>query len=201
MKRSGWFVVAALVAMLVGTLALYVTVGLAGEQATGDEVTIQVAQAPGGGGGGNRGNRPQMTPEELARMRDQMIERMLDQAGLNDEEKAAAKKTMQAKEQARQILIGQLDKLRAVANAENPSAQELQDALTDYRTVLTAYHKKIDAEDQALAAQLSVQAQVKCLALGILDNGLGGLGGLGGSYRRGGTRTPGGGPPPPPPAG
>jgi hypothetical protein len=163
--------------------------GGADDPAAGDD-PIQVAQAPGGG----PDNRPTMSEADRARMREQMIERVLDQAGLTDKEKAAAKNTMQAKAQAREILTQELDKLRAIANADNPSAQDLEDAMAAYRTVLTAYRKKIDTEDQALVAQLSLRAQARCLSLGILDNGLGGFGHFGGFGRPGGARM--GGPQP-----
>jgi hypothetical protein len=131
-------------------------------------------------------------------MREQMMERMLDQAGLTDEEKAAAKKAVAAKEKARQVLANELEKLRAVAQKENPSDAELTDALALYPPALVDYRKAVAAADQALAKQLTAKAQVRCLSLGILDNGLGGLGQPGGFGPPPGA-PPAGGPPGPSP--
>lgn len=86
MRRLSWLAVAALMLASVAMLVMYTG---AGNPAAGDE-PVQVAQAPGGG----RGGQPEMSEADRARTRDQMIERVLDQAGLTDKEKAAARKTI-----------------------------------------------------------------------------------------------------------
>jgi len=116
-----------------------------------------------------------MSEAERAKMRAQMMEQMLDQAGLTDKEKAAAKKTLKAKDEARQALTDELTKLQRTANKEKATDKELRDALAAYRAAVAQYRKKIAAEDQALTKQLSLQGQVRCMSLGILDNGLGGM--------------------------
>ena len=152
---------------------------------------VQIAQAPGPGGG----PPAPMSEAERTKMRQQMLERMLEQSGLTDREKAAAKKTLQAKEQARDALAAELTKLRRVANEDNPSAKALQDALAAYRAALAQYHKKIAAEDAALVEQLSLAGQVRCMSLGVLDNGMGPMGPAGGPGA-GQSGGPGFGPPP-----
>jgi septal ring factor EnvC (AmiA/AmiB activator) len=143
-----------------------------------------------------------MSEAERAQMRQQMIERMLEQSGLTDREKAAARKTLQSKEQARGALAAELTRLRRVANQQNPSATELQDALAAYRAALAQYHKKTAAEDAALVEQLSLAGQVRCISLGVLDNGMGPTGpggppnGRAGGPGAGRSGGPGFGPPP-----
>jgi uncharacterized membrane protein len=105
-----------------------------------------------------------------------MVERMLQQANLTGDEANAARKALMAKEEARQALTQELAKLRAMATQPNPSSQELEKALAVYRAALVQFRKKVEAEDAALAKQLSLASQVRCLALGILDNGLGAMG-------------------------
>jgi hypothetical protein len=194
MRRLGWLVAAALVLAVAAASVAYALAGAAGGAATGDE-TVQVAQGPGGPPGG--GPPPMMSEADRAKMREQMMARMLDHAGLTDQEKVAAKKAMQAKEKARQILASELEKLRVVTQKGDPSDAELTDALALYPPALADYRKAVEAADQALAEQLSVKAQVRCLSLGILDNGLGGFGQPGAFGPPG--PPPAGGPPGPPP--
>lgn len=134
---------------------------------------------PGGRGGG------QMSDEERAQMQEQMIERMLEEAGLFDDEKAAAKAALTAKQGARRVLAEELAKLRAVvADDADATEDELQEALTAYRAALTQYRDALAAQDAALIEKLSLWSQVQCMSLGILENGMG---------MRGGMRGPGGG--------
>lgn len=144
--------------------------------------SVLYAQAP------RRGRGPwnqagQMTEAQRAQMREQMIERMLQQAGLTEAEKAAAKKTMKAKAQARQALAAELVKLRDTANKANPTNEELRGALTAYWAAMGQYYQQIQAEDEALRKQVSLRSQVQCTSLGILENGLGMMG-MGGGMRR-----------------
>ena len=160
MTKARWVVVSVLVGALAITSVLY-------------------AQAPRGGRG-TWGQQGQMTEAQRAQMREQMMERMLEQTGLTETEKAAAKKTISAKDQARQALTEQLAKLQGTANAANPTNQELQNAQTAYWAAMRGYYQKVQAEDQALMKQLCLRSQVQCLSLGILENGLGRMGMMGG---------------------
>lgn len=192
MTRLSWVAVAGLVLALAATSVMYALAPAPGGSAQGAVAApTQVAQA-------RRGERPRMGEADRARMREQMLERMLDQAGLTDQEKTAARKTMKAKDEVRQALAQRLDGLRRAADKPDATEQELGDALAAYRAAMTEYRRKAAAEDQALAGQLSLKSQARCMALGILDNGLGGMRGRGMGP---GMRGPGGwgGPPPPPP--
>jgi len=192
MTKVSWVAVAGLVLALAATSVMYALTPAPGGSAQGAVATpVQVAQA-------RRGERPRMSEADRAKMQEQMLERMLEQAGLTDDEKAAAKKAMKAKNDARQALAQKLGDLRGVADNPDATDQQLRDALAAYRAAMTEYRQKATAQDQALAAQLSLRSQARCIALGILDNGLGGMRpqGMGA-----GMRGPGGwgGPPPPPP--
>jgi hypothetical protein len=184
MPRLSCVVIAVVVVGLAAMLGFSVAAGAQpGSLRESGTAGVQVAQAPWGGGGA----RGQMSDADRAKMRQQMLEQMLDQADLTSAEKAAAKKTMLAKEQAREVLTAELTKLRRVANQGKPSNKELQGALTAYRAALAQYHKKIAAENDALVKHLSLKGQVRCMSLGILDNGLGMMGlrpGMPGSGRQ-----------------
>ena len=148
----------------------------------------QMSQSPsprkGSGGSGQMSAPPTRSGEaDRAKMREQMMTRMLEQANLTEKEKTAAKKNMEAKDQARQALSDDLTKLRRTANKANPSNTELQNALTAYRAAMAKYRKQVEAADQSLIKQLSLKAQVRCMSLGILDNGLGRMGMAGGGRR------------------
>jgi len=146
---------------------------LAGVLGAGLAVSLVSAQPPGGS------LRGQMSEAERAQMREQMQERMLEQARLSEKEKTAARRAMKAKDQARQALADKLTNLRRTANKANPTAAELRQALNDYRQALKQYRQKVTAEDEALSRQLPLIARARCLSLGILDNGLGGFGRMG----------------------
>jgi hypothetical protein len=113
-----------------------------------------------------------MSAAEVEKMRAQMVDRMLDQAGLTAKEKTAAKKALAAKAKAREQLQAAHGKLMAVVSKAKVSNGELQRAMTAYRAAQTRYEAAIVAIDKALVKQLSVKSQAKCLAFGILDNGL-----------------------------
>jgi hypothetical protein len=142
---------------------------------------------PPAGGSGGRGGSGAMSAEQT--------ERLLSQASLTGQEKSAAAAALGTKDKARQILAQELAKLRRLANSPNPGEQEpelvpkdaaLGQALKACRAALDDYRQKVDAADAALVKQLSVQSQARCLALGILENGVGSIATGGG---RGGTGT------------
>jgi hypothetical protein len=151
---------------------------------------VQVAQMPPGGpgGAGGMGGFPQMTEAERAKMREQMMDRMLDGAGLTAKEKAAARQTVKAKDAARSDLMDRLVQLQRAANKTKPSGAELRQALAAYRAAMARHRAKIQSLDQALTKHLSLRSQVRCVSMGILDNGLPGMGmgrpgGMGGGRR------------------
>jgi hypothetical protein len=190
MSKFGWIVVTVFVLALAATALVHAQARAAqgSTQAIAAGAVQVAAQAPRAGGP-PRGGFGQMSDAERARVREQSMERALDRAGLTDKEKAAAKKAMTAKEQARSQLRVELGKLRQVAASPKPTEKQLQDALSAYRRTLEQYRKKAAAEDAALVKQLSLKSQVRCMALGILDNGLGfgrGMGTMGGGTRGGG---------------
>jgi len=133
-----------------------------------------------------------MSEAERARMRQQMIDRMIEQAQLTEEQRQAVRQTLAAKDQARQALTEELNNLRRTANQANPTEEQLRTALEAYQAALTRYREKVQAIDAALVKQLPVGAQVRCMSLGILENGLGPMG-----MRRGAGAQPGRGGQPP----
>jgi len=195
MRKLGWMVVMVFVLALAASVLTCVQAGTTAASTPAAGGPVQMAQAPGGGGppGGFGG----MSDAERAKMRQQMLDRALETAGLTDKEKAAVRKAMTAKEQARSRLASELQKLQGVATNPKPSEKQLQDALSAYRRALAEYRKKVAADDAALVKQLSLRSQVRCTALGILDNGLAfgrrmgmgggtrGAGGFGGGRARG----------------
>jgi hypothetical protein len=153
------------------------------------------ATGPGAGFGPRPGQQ-----FDMKAMQKQMIEGMLQFAGLNDTEKAAATKAMETKMEARQTLNTALMKLFSVSNDPNAPDKDLKDTLTAYRTALAQYQKTVTTADEALSAKLSLRSKAKAMAMGILDNGAGGMGmmgmgmgmgPMGGAGRMGGMR-PGG---------
>jgi len=195
MRKLGWIVAMVFVLALAATALVYAQARTTAASTPAAGGPVQMAQAPRGGGppGGFGG----MSDAERAKMRQQMLDRALETAGLTDKEKAAVRKAMTAKEQARSGLASELQKLQGVATNPKPSEKQLQDALSAYRRALAQYRKKVAADDAALVKQLSLKSQVRCTALGILDNGLGfgrrmgmgggmrGAGGFGGGRARG----------------
>jgi hypothetical protein len=186
MSRLRWAVVVA--AALAAVSVLYMVQARMAAAATPPSGAVMVAQAPGGGAGG----WGQMSEAERAKMREQMTARMLDEAGLTDAEKTAAKKALTAKARAREALTQQLTKLRRTANQAKPTDKDLRAALAAYGAALTQYHKQVAATDAALVKQLSTRSRARCISLGILDNGLGMMGRMGGGGQSGpgGARRP-----------
>jgi hypothetical protein len=181
MRKLGWMVVMVLVLALAAAAVVYAQ----GRTQVIAASPVQMAQAPGAGGP-PMGRFGQMSDAERAKMREQMLERVLSQAGLTDKEKAAAKKAMTAKEQARRELTSELANLERVASGAKPTDKQLSDALSAYHRALAKYRKAVAADDAALVKQLSLKSQARCTAMGILDNGLGfggGRMGMGGRMR------------------
>jgi chromosome segregation ATPase len=123
-----------------------------------------------------------MGEADRVKMREQMLERMLDEAGLTSKEKSAARAAIKAKDKARQTLADELTSLRRTANKSKPTDQELKEAMAAYRSAMARYRKEIASQDAALVKRLSLRGQARCLSLGVLDNGLSrfGPGGPGG---------------------
>jgi hypothetical protein len=124
---------------------------------------------------------------------EQMIEQYGARIGLTEAEKAATKQAVAAKLQAAQALGGELRALGQVARKENPTDQELRSALQKFDAARTDYYHKIRAIDAQLIKAISLKAQARLTALGVIDNGLGprlgqrrgqGMGGQGGGARR-----------------
>lgn len=151
-----------------------------------------IAQPPPGpapgppGPGPGRQMGPALSPE-------QMIEQYGARIGLTEAEKAATKQAVAAKLQAAQALGGELRALGQVARNENPTDQELRSALQKFDAARTDYYHKIRAIDAQLIKAISLKAQARLTALGVIDNGLGqrlgqrrgqGMGGQGGGARR-----------------
>jgi small-conductance mechanosensitive channel len=188
MRKIGWVVVTVFVVALAGTVTLYAQARAAqGAVQVATAGPVQVAQVPGEGA---RERWSQMSEADRAKMREQMQERRLEEAGLADKEKAAAKKLLKAREAARTTLAAELVKLQRAANKSKPTDKQLSDALSAYRAALAQYRRNVAAEDAALVKQLSLKSQVRCMSLGILDNGLGFGGGR--MAMGGGMRGPGG---------
>ena len=183
MKRLSWLVIGVFAVGL--TAMLLVAAGARAEPAAvphASAAPVQMAQMPPGGPGGGGGMGPfgQMSEADRAKIREQMTERVLEGAGLNAKEKAAARKTMKAKEAARRDLMDQRTALQRVTNKAKPTDAELKQGLAAYRAALAQYRAQMQSLDQALVRQLSVRSQARCMTLGILDNGLGMGPGFGG---------------------
>jgi hypothetical protein len=144
------------------------------------EETLQIAQLPPGpppeGGFGDREPPRPRSEAEAAKLRLEMTERLLREAGLTKKEQAAATRALEAKEKARSELSQQLVTLRRAANRSSATDQQLRAALSTYRAALARHRNTVEAQDEALFKGLSARGQVKCLSLGILENGLGGFG-------------------------
>ena len=100
------------------------------------------------------------------------MEQMLDQMNLTETEKAAALEAIQKKQNAQQELRTALTNLSQVAN--NPNATDAQDkgAIETYLTARDKVAKQMAETDKELVKKLSPHAQVRLLAVGILENGL-----------------------------
>ena len=150
-------------------------------------VGMLVAQQEGGASGtrgegayagqGPLGGRTGSADRDLER-----LSRTLTEAGLIGTERSAAETAAKAKLEARRELVTALEELRAATEDTKATDEKLGKAMAAYRKALSKYRGQVEAQDRALAAKLSVRSQAKCLAAGILDNGL--LMG-GGGVRRG----------------
>ncbi len=149
------------------------------QPAQGSEETVAQAPAregpPGGGPGPGPGRQP-LSEAERAKRRQQFIQRMLDQAELSQEERQAVQQVLQVKDEARRKLREELDNLRRTANKAEVSDDELKAALEKYRAALADFRAEMEAQDKALCEKLSLRSEVRCMALGILENGLGPMG-------------------------
>jgi len=173
----------------------FIVVALAATLIFQAAVSALVAQQEGSAGGGGQVGQAQRPagPEAGAAMQ-QQLDQALRQAGLTDAERAAAERAVNAKLDARRDLAAALGQLRRTALGQNATDDQLKSASDTYRQALAKYRSRVEAEDQGLIKQLSARSQVRCLALGVLDNGLGigvgmprqGGGGAGGG--RGGGR-------------
>jgi hypothetical protein len=158
-------------------------------------VGVLLAQPPGGmgGGGGGGGQAPQAGPGAYggraggAEREQQRMNDMLAQAGLSEAERIAAEGAVGAKLAARRELTTALTELRNTAEDQKATEAKLKQAIAAYEKALAKYRGQVEAQDRAMVAKLSVRGHARCLALGILDNG------VGMSFRRGGGGGGGGG--------
>ena len=125
---------------------------------------------------------------------------MVARLNLTEAEQAAAVKAVLAKAKARQALQDELAKLRTVANDDQATDEQITKQLDAVTAARRAYRTVARDEDQTLTAALSVRGRARCLAAGILDNGLtmmgGGRGPGGPGGGAGGPGGPGPGGPP-----
>jgi predicted lipoprotein len=129
---------------------------------------------------------------------EQMFDRLADRIGLTEAEKKASRKAITARTQAVRAQMAEVTALGEVARKENATDAELRAALQKFEGALTAYHQKVRAIDAQLTKALSLKAQARLTAMGVIDNGVGqrfgqrrgpGMGMQGG---QGGRRGPGG---------
>ena len=175
MRRSSVVVlaVAAVLSLLVALPALVA------QEAGGNAPGGRMGRGPGGAG-----------PGAGPTMQEQM-DSALKQAGLNDSERAAAERAVKTKMDARQELTTAFGQLRRTNSDAKATDEQLKQAVDAYGQALTKYRNAVQTEDQNLVKQLSVKSHARCLALGVLDNGLGmggGMRGGGGGGMRGGMR-------------
>jgi hypothetical protein len=117
----------------------------------------------------------------------EMMDAALKSAGLSESERAAAEAAVQAKGNARGDLVLALERLRSATSDGKATDAQSKQALDTYERALAKYRSAIQSEDQKLVKKLSVKSRAVCMALGVLDNGLG----MG--VNRGGRRGGGGG--------
>lgn len=127
--------------------------------------------APGPGfGPGPQGPGQGMGPPPSL---EQMFERLADRIGLTEADKKATRKALTAKMQATRAQMAEVRALGEVARKENATDAELRAALQKFEGALTAYHQKIRAIDAQLIKALSLKAQARLTAMGVIDNGVG----------------------------
>ena len=165
------------VAMLVAAVVVVLVAGLL----QGGGLHGGAAQGAQVGRGGAAA-RPDSAARDLERM-----SRALTEAGLTGSERSAAESALRAKLEARRELMTALAELRSVSEDTKATDDKLKQAIAVYQKALTKYRGEVAAQDKALEAKLSVRSRARCLAVGILDNGMG-MGGMG--SRRGARRGP-----------
>ena len=157
-----------------GILVLVMGLLLAQQEGGTSGATGEGAQATRGGSAGP----PDMSEWELER-----LSRALTEARLIGDERSAAEAAVKAKLEARRALFTALRELRATTEDTKATDAGLTQAMAAYRKALTKYQGEVAAQDKALEAKLSVRNRVRCLAVGILDNGMG----MGGTRSRRGA--------------
>jgi hypothetical protein len=151
-----------------------------------------LAQQPGGqppGGGRERG-RGGPGGFDFS----QFIDRMLEGMQLNDAERAAAKETWTAKNNARNTLRDKISALREVAENPQSADADLKRSLSEFATAYATYAKAVSDADAKLVGKISLRTRARLTATGILENGVGfsGFRGGGGNFRRPGGSNSGG---------
>jgi len=137
-----------------------------------------------GAGGGRRGEGT--GPAAFDRERVQFTLQLLE---LSKPEMAAALKSAEVKWKARQALEEGRGRLRASGDDLQATDKQLNQAIASYTKAMGSYRAAVNSEDTALAKKLSVRSRARCLAAGVLDNGLGSGGRPRGEGRGGGEGT------------
>jgi len=155
-------------------------------------VGLLFAQQEGdtGGAAGQGAQRGDRGPADRGEWEQERLSRVLTEARLIGDERSAAEAAAKAKQDARRELLSALGELRETTDDVKAIDEQLTKAMAAYRKALAEYRGVVDSQDKALEAKLSVRSQARCLAVGILDNGMG-MGGMrsgrgGGGGRRGG---------------
>lgn len=119
--------------------------------------------------------RPAANPAQMRAQMEERLNRGLDQMGLTATEKTAVQAAVREKVEARMTLMEQLRTLRTAAHDVTSDAQATQ-AIERYRAAQRTYEQRVQQIDQALMAKVSPKVQLRLLAAGVVDNGLGGAG-------------------------
>jgi len=135
-------------------------------------------------GGPSNGTAPAWLNMDRGARDEMRIDTLLTDATLIGDERRAARVALEAKTQARQELTDALGKLRSTAENMRSSDEQLNQTIAAYNEALAKYNATVEEQDTQLAEKLCVRSRALCLALGIIDNG---LGTRGGSSRRGGS--------------
>ena len=165
MQKPGWITLAVAVMALVAGAMLY-------------------GQGAGGGRGGDRAGAGAFDRE-----RAQLTLELLE---LSKPEVAAALKSAEAKWKARLALEEARGKLRFAGDDRQATDQQLGQDIASYAKAMGSYRTAVQSEDAALVKKLSVRSRARCLAAGVLDNGLGSGGRTRGGGRGGESESGGG---------
>jgi len=169
-----------------GVVAMLVAAGML--VLVGGLLLAQTGGTPGQGGRAGTGGAagpPDSSARDLER-----LGAMLTDARLIGAERTAAEAAVTKKLEARRDLITALGDLRAATEDTKVTDEGLKQAVGTYEKALAKYRGVVETQDKALVAKLSVRSQARCLAVGILDNG---IGMMGRRSRPGGTEGGGGG--------